>query len=153
MQQVSTSLNLNTNEIQSITTDVDDVNEIQIVKTSATPQGEVQTVTVSPFPGETSVDSLYSFSLQLDTIFTGGSLQYSGEISGTAEASGSRTSLQEILGSMVNVHSYPTVTKSGTNPDGGHTYSITFPASMRNVPQLQVYLSDIPVSVAITICG
>ncbi len=147
VQQIATSLNLNTNEIQTITTSVEDVNEVQIITSSAIHQGEVQAITVSPPPGENNLDSLYSFSLKLDTTAKGGSPQYSGEISATSDASGSRDSLQEILGSMVNIHPHPTVTMSAMNPDGGHTYSVTFPPSMGDVPELQVYLTDVPVSV------
>ncbi len=120
---------------------------MQFITSSATPLGEVQAITVSPPPGENSLDSLYSFSLKLDTTAKGGSLQYSGEISATTDASGSRDSLQEILGSMVNIHPHPTVTMGAMNPDGGHTYSVTFPPSMGDVPELQVHLMDLPVSV------
>ncbi len=147
VQRIATSMNLDTNEIQTITTSVEDVDEVQEITTSATPQGEVQTITISPPPGEISLNSLYAYSLKLDTTNTGGSIQYSGEISGTADASGSKSSLQEILGAMSNIDALPEVSKSGMNPDGGHTYSVTFPTSMRDVPELEVYLSDVPVSI------
>ena len=51
VQRISTALDLGANEIQSITTAIEDVNEIQIIRTSATPHGEVQTITVSPPTG------------------------------------------------------------------------------------------------------
>jgi hypothetical protein len=148
VQRIATSLNLDTNEIQTITTSTEDVDEVQIITSSATPQGEVQTITVSPPPGENSLDSLYGYSIKLDTSITGGSVQYSGEISATADASGSRSSLQEILGAMSNIDSPPQISKSGMNPDGGFTYSVTFPTSMRDVPEMEVYLSDVPVFIS-----
>jgi hypothetical protein len=141
-------LNLQSNEVQTITTSANDVDEIQIIQSTATPQGEIQTITVSPPPGETVLDALYSFSLVLDTTNSGGSIQYSGQISATADASGSRSSIEEILGAMSNVDSLPSVSKTDMNPDGGFTYTVTFPTSMRNVPELEVYLSDIPVSIS-----
>ena len=141
-------MNLQSNEVQTITTSANDVDEIQIIQSTATPQGEIQTITVSPPPGETVLDALYSFSLVLDTTNSGGSIQYSGQISATADASGSRSSIEEILGAMSNVDSLPSVSKTDMNPDGGFTYTVTFPTSMRNVPELEVYLSDIPVSIS-----
>lgn len=139
---------MNANEVQGITTWTPDVNEIQVITTSATPLGEVQAITVSPPPGQISVNGAYSFALSLDTTAKGGSLEYSGQISATADENGSRTSVSEILGSMLNIDSTPVVTKSGLNPDGGHTYTVTFPTSMGNIPQMQLFLSDLPVSVA-----
>jgi hypothetical protein len=56
-----------------------------------------------------------------------------------------RSSLQKIL-LAPNVNLY--VSKSDMNPDGGHTYSVTFPTSMKNVPQMEVYLSDVPVFIS-----
>ena len=131
--------------MQVISTSVKDINEVQTITTSASPRAEVQTITVSPVPGESRVASSYSFSLKLDTLNYGGSIQYSGEISATANADGSRYSLAEILGAMSNIDSRPTVTKSDINPDGGYTYSVTFPLSMKNVPQIEVYITDLPV--------
>lgn len=148
VQRISTALNIDTNEVQTITTTVDDVDEVQSITSSATQQGEVQAITISPPPGENALNYQYGYSLKLDTLATGGSIQYSGEISATSDASGSRSSVQEILGAMLNIDALPQVSKSGTNPDGGHTYHITFPISMRNVPELEVYLSDVPVSIA-----
>ena len=138
---------MDTNEVQTITTDTKDVDEVQIIQSSAPAQGQIQTVTVSPPPGETTLNALYSFSLKLDTTDSGGSIQYSGQISATADASGSRLSLEEIVGAMSNVNTLPNISKSGMNPDGGFTYTVTFPTSMRNVPELEVYLSDIPISI------
>ena len=57
VQRIVTSQNLNTNEIQTITTSTPDVNEIQAIRTSATSQAEVQAVTVSPPSGDATVDS------------------------------------------------------------------------------------------------
>ncbi len=148
VQEISTLLNLKANEVQTITTMADDVNEVQVITTSATPYGEVQSITVSPFPGESSLDPMLSYSLKLDTVSSGGSIEYSGQISATADEEGSRNSLSEILGAMRNVDSLPTVTKSFMNSDGGYTYLVTFPPSMKNVPQMEIYLSDLPVSVS-----
>ncbi len=89
---------------------------------------------------------MLSYSLKLDTRKSGGSLEYSGIISATADAFGTKSSLSEILGAMKNFHAAPLVTKSNPNADGGHTYMITFPFSMKDAPQLEVHLSDLPVS-------
>jgi hypothetical protein len=102
VQGNTASQNLNTNEIQSITTSV--FNEIQVIRTSATPHAEIQVITVSPPSGDMPIDSAYSFALSLDTIETGGSLQFYGQISANADANGSRSSVGEILESMTNVH-------------------------------------------------
>ncbi len=147
MQRIATSLNLNTNEIQSITTSVPNLNEIQFIQTSATPQPEIQEITVSPPSGDSTVDSAYSFALALDTIAVGGSLQYSGQISANAAADGSRSSFAEILENMSNMKGRPTVERSAINPDGGHTYTVTFPTSMGNAPEFEVFMSDLPISI------
>jgi hypothetical protein len=147
VQRIVTSQNLNTNEIQTITTSAPDVNEIQVIRTSATARAEVQAITVSPPTGDTTIDSAYSFALSLDTINTGGSLQYSGQISANANADGSRTSIAEIIENMANVHVRPTVERGSMNADGGHTYLVTFPVSMGNIPEMEIFMSDLPVSV------
>jgi len=147
VQRIVTSQNLHANEIQTITTSVPDVNEIQIIQTTATPQAEVQAITVSPSYGDATIDSAYSFALSLDTINTGGSLQYSGQISANAAADGSRSSIAQMLENMANVHGRPTVERLEMNPDGGHTYTVTFPMSMGNVPEMEVFMTDLPVSV------
>ena len=148
VQRISSHLNLNANEVQTITTMADDVDELQVVSTSATPRGEIQTITVSPPPGETTLNPLYSFSVKLNTISTGGSIQFSGDISATASPYGSSSSLSEILGAMPNINSDPTVSKSSPNPDGGHTYSITFHPSMKDPPELEPFLSDVPILIS-----
>ena len=147
VQRIITSQNLYANEIQTITTSVPDVNEIQVIQTTATPQAEVQAITVSPSYGDATIDSAYSFALSLDTINTGGSLQYSGQISANAAADGSRSSIAQILENMDNVHGRPTVERLEMNPDGGHTYTVTFPMSMGNVPEMEVFMTDLPVSI------
>ena len=147
VQRITTSLDLGANEIQSITTAIEDINEVHVITTSATAHGEVQRITVSPPPGESIVESTYTFAISLDTTSTGGSLQYSGQISATAAPDGSRASVRDVLGSMSNVEEMPTVTKSTTNADGGHSYTVTFPPSMRNMPQMEVYVSDVPVTI------
>ena len=147
VQRIVTSQNLYANEIQTITTSVPDVNEIQLIQTTATPQAEVQSITVSPSYGDATIDSAYSFAFSLDTIDSGGSLQYSGQISANAAADGSRSSIAQILENMANVHGRPTVERLEMNPDGGHTYTVTFPMAMGNVPDLEVFMTDLPVSV------
>ena len=147
VQRIITSQNLYANEIQTITTSVPDVNEIQVIQTTATPQAEVQAITVSPSYGDAAIDSAYSFALSLDTINTGGSLQYSGQISANAAADGSRSSIAQILENMTNIRGRPTVERLEMNPDGGHTYTVTFPMSMGNVPEMEVFMTDLPVSV------
>jgi len=49
---------------------------------------------------------------------------------------------------MLNVDVGLAVTKSSQNPDGGFTYSVTFAASMGDVPALTVHTSDLPIAVA-----
>lgn len=148
VQRIITSQNLNANEIQTITTSAPDINEIQVVRTSGSNIAEVQAITISPPFGDTNVESAYGFAVSIDTISTGGSLQYSGQISANAVADGSRSSLAQILENMANVHERPTVTRTEMNPDGGHTYLVTFPASMGNVPEMEVFMSDLPISIA-----
>lgn len=147
VQRITTSQNLNTNEIQTITTSTPDINEIQVVQTSATPQAEVQAITVSPPTGDSTIDAAYSFAISIDTIDVGGSLQYSGQISADAAADGTRSSVAQILENMANVLERPAVERSEINPDGGHTYLVTFPTSMGNVPEMEVFMSDLPVSI------
>jgi hypothetical protein len=147
VQRIATSLNINTNEIQSITTILDDIDEVQFVKASAISRGEVQTITISPPPGETSLKSFYSFSLRLNMTSSGGSISYSRQIPAITDAFTLKSILQEIL-------TIPYVTldvsqESQTTPNHeGCTYAVTFPASMKNVPQLEVYLSDVPVFIS-----
>ena len=83
-----------------------------------------------------------------DTTSIGGSLQYSGVMSAMASSHGSINSVSEVLGAMMNIIEAPTVIKSAQNPDGGHTYTITFPISMKNVPQMAVHMSDVPISIS-----
>jgi hypothetical protein len=148
VQRIITSQNLNANEVQSITTSAPDNNEIQVVRTSGTDISEVQAITVSPPYGDNTIESAYGFAVSINTIHVdGGSLQYSGQISANAVADGSRTSLAQILENMSNVQERPTVTRSEMNPDGGHTYLVTFPASMGNVPEMEVFMSDLPISI------
>ena len=147
VQRIATSQNLNSNEIQQIETSTPDVNEIQAVQTSATAQAEVQAITVSPPSGDTTIDSAYGFAISIDTINVGGSLQYSGQISANAAADGSRSSIAQILENMANVHERPMVERSEINPDGGHTYLVTYPTSMGNVPEMEVFMSDLPISI------
>ena len=140
-----TAVDVNANEIQAITTSTVDVNEVQIISTSASPIGEIQSITLSPPPGQNALDPSWTFSLSLDTTFSGGSLQYSGQMSATANATEGRESVGAILGAMLNMDGAPSVIKGLQNADGGHNYTVIFPISMKDVPQLGVHLSDIPV--------
>ena len=149
VQRVSTSLDLGSNEIQSITTSLPDINEVQILQSSAVPVGEVLTITVSPRPSEISIGGEDGYVLRLDTTATGGSMQYSGRIGATAPADGSRTSMTEIIGNMSNMVGRPSVIKRDSNADGGHTYTVTFPTSMGNIPTVEVFVSDLPVKVEV----
>jgi hypothetical protein len=91
------------------------------------------------------MNSGWSFALSLDTT---SDLQYSGAISATAAATGSanpRVDVDTIIGLMLNVDSTPTVTRT-SNGDGGYTWSVTFPESMGNVPEMTAYTSDVPIS-------
>jgi len=124
-----------------------DVNEVQVITTTAAPKAEIQALIVSPPPGHFNLDASWSYSIQLDTSARGGSVQFSGQISSTAGADGYRGSVSDVLGSMMNINEIPLVSKSEQNPDGGFTYTITFPLAMGDVPEMEVYLSDIPVSV------
>ena len=147
MQRLTSSIDLGANEVQTITTSVVDVNEVQIITTSTSKLNEIQEITVSPPSGALELDPSWSYALQLDTSSVGGSLQYSGQISSTAPASGSRDSLAEKISSMMNVDNGVIVTKSSQNNDGGYTYAVTFPYSMKNPPVMEVFLSDIPVRI------
>ena len=147
-QRIEIRQNLDTNEIQSIRTSAPDINEIQAITTTATPQPEVQSITVSPIPGDVTVDESYAFAVSLDTISAGGSLQYSGQISAGAAADGTRTSIAHMLENMPNFADRPVVERSTINPDGGHTYYVTFPVSMGDVPEMEVFMADLPVTIA-----
>lgn len=117
------------------------------MKTSVTAKAEVQAIIVSPPQGDLTIDSAYGFAISIVTINVGGSLQYSGQISSNAAADGARTSLAQILENMANVHERPMVERSGMNLDGGHTYLVTLPSSMGNVPEMEVFMTDLPVSI------
>ncbi|RHZ10616.1 hypothetical protein DYB31_002620, partial [Aphanomyces astaci] len=142
VQTVTTSTYTGANEVQTVTTSAADVNEIQIVTTSATMIREVQVVTTTAAPGQTLGGA---FTLQLDTTSTGGSVRLSGVIGFTAGASGDRSCMKEILNAMANIG--PTgvfaVSRSGPDTQGGYAWSITFDASMGNVPQLSLQSSTL----------
>jgi hypothetical protein len=102
---------------------------------TTTKVAEVQTVTVTGATGGT-------FFLMLDTTSTGGSLQYSGDISIAYPASGTASGLDvtSIIDSMSNIIVGVTVTL--TNPTAGeYIYTITFPVTMGNVPQMTAIFS------------
>jgi hypothetical protein len=146
VQTLTTSTYTGANEIQSITTTATVVQEQQNITVSATAVAEVQNVAVSGATGG-------SFFLILDTTASGGSLQYSGDISIAYPASGSSTGLDvtSILESMTNIGQGVSVTLT-TATTGSYLYVITFPVSMGNVPQITVIDSALtPVSSAATV--
>jgi hypothetical protein len=140
-----TSLNIGSNEIQSITISLEDIDEVQFVKASAVSRGEVQAITISPPPGETTLKSVYSFSLKINMTNFGGSINYSRPIPATADALTLRSFLQEI---MTETNANLDVSDLEMNSNQGYTYLVTFPASLKNVPPLEVYLSDVPVFIS-----
>ena len=146
IQRISTAVNLGANELQTISTTVVDVNEVQVITSFATPINEIQEITVSPPPGADELKSSWSYAIQLDTTSNGGSLQYSGQISTLAPSSGSRDSLADIISNMINVDVGVEVTRLPQNQDGGFSYLVTFPLSMKNLPQMEIFSSDVPVS-------
>jgi hypothetical protein len=144
-QVITASTYVGPNEVQTITTSAPDVDEVQSFETRTTAYREIQTITVSPPVGSNTMNSGWSFALSLDTT---SDLQYSGAISATAAATGSanpRVDVDTIIGLMLNVDSTPTVTRT-SNGDGGYTWSVTFPESMGNVPEMTAYTSDVPIS-------
>ncbi|KAH9100136.1 hypothetical protein LEN26_016139, partial [Aphanomyces euteiches] len=142
VQTVTTSTYTGANEVQTITTVAADVNAVQIVSTSATLVREVQLITTSAAPGQTLGGG---FTLQLDTTSTGGSIVLSGVIGFNAGASGDRSCVKEILSAMSNIGStgITAVTRSGPDAQGGYTWSVTFDASLGNLPQLTVQSSSL----------
>jgi hypothetical protein len=136
VQLITTSTYTHANEVQTITSYADDVSEVQTVTTSADSAGtsEIQWIRTA------AVDSSYTvggeFSVALDTSSQGGSLQYSGAISAVADADSDRDSVEQILEAMSNVAGIQQVTRSAADAEGGYTWSITFDASMGDVPQM-----------------
>jgi hypothetical protein len=133
VQSFTTNTFTGPNEVATITTSATDVNEVQTVATSATATQEIQTIktTANPF-------NLLSgtFTLKLDTTATGGSVQTSGIIAHNAGTAGDRSRMKEILEAMSNVDPGVTVGVSAVDSEGGYTWSVTFPESMGDVPQL-----------------
>jgi hypothetical protein len=137
VQSIVTSVYTGANEIQSVVTTAKRVDEKQVVTTSATQVKEIQNIIVS------QATSGYFF-VTLDTSTTGGSKQDSGYIFVNYPASGSSfgRDVQSIISAMSNVDAGVVVTLTKPNADTS-IYSVTFPLSMGNVPQLTVHTQEL----------
>ena len=136
----ATSVYLEPNEIQTVTTTAAHVDEVQIFATKAADVNEVQTIALSV---ELGVTLGGSFTVVFDDSATGGSAQESGSIMVTAEASGAdHLSVEEILEAMPNVGDLD-VNRTGVL--GAYVYSITFKDALneRDVPQLKLGSSSL----------
>lgn len=142
VQTITTSTYTGANEVQSVTTSAQDVDEIQVVATSGSAHPEIQTMRTFAAPGQTLGGS---FTVQLDTIPLGGSIQRSGVINYNAPATGSRDSMLEILRSMSNLGAsgVTDVQKTGPDAEGGFTWTITFADALGNVPELTLLSSNL----------
>ena len=98
IQTIQTSVYLEPNEIQTITTAATHVNEVQIVATKADDVNEVQTISLSV---ELGITLGGSFTVVFDDSASGGSAQESGSIMVGATATGSaHISMEEIIEAM-----------------------------------------------------
>jgi hypothetical protein len=136
VQSFTTATATGPNEVMTITTSAADVDEVQTIVTSAKPVREIQTIQTTANTFSTLGNT---FTVKLDTTATGGSVQTSGVIAHNSAATGGtdRSELKNILEAMSNVD--PGVDVSVTpapDSEGGFTWSVTFPASMGDVPQL-----------------
>eukprot|EP00981_Chlorochromonas_danica_P003361 scaffold644_cov168-Ochromonas_danica.AAC.53 len=142
VQEVTTSVYLGPNEIQSITTSATSIPEIQTITVNTNKIREVQKITVSQATGG-------FFFLELDTSSLGGSLQYSGYIEPNypADASSGNTyghDVASIISAMNNVKNHGNVSVSKVTIDSqSYAYLVTFPESMGNVPQMSVYTAQL----------
>jgi len=139
IQTITTSTFTGPNEIISISTSAADVDEVQEIRTTADHVREEQLITTSCDPYNTLSGT---FTIKLDTTATGGSVQTSGVIGydSAAEDGSDRSSLQSILEAMTNVDQTDSdrvnVTRSDADSEFGYTWTITFPYSMGDVPQV-----------------
>jgi len=151
IQTITTSTFTGPNEIISITTSAADVDEVQQIRTTADHIREEQLITTSCDPYNTLSGT---FTIKLDTTATGGSVQTSGVIGYDAAAedgnsNGSpvtytggndRSSMQSILEAMTNIDQTDSdrvnVTRSAPDSEFGYTWTVTFPYSMGDVPQI-----------------
>ena len=136
VQAVTTANYVGANELQTITTTADDIDEIQYVHTGGETRRETQTITTSVDGGSTLGGT---FSLQFDTRASGGSLQYSGEISASAPAESGRASVKEMLEAMPNIGDggvYGVTRTVESAAEERYTWTVTFAASLGNAPML-----------------
>ena len=146
VQTVSTTTVNGSFEIQSITTSAKQRYEVQTITSSAQAVPEVQQITVTGATGG-------YFFVALDTSSSGGSLQYSGTVYVSYPASGTvdGRDAENIIAAMDNVDFGVVVTRARGANTGDYVYSITFPPSMGNVPQMSVIsssLTPVPTAVA-----
>lgn len=136
---VTTSTFIGANEIQIIQTSADSIDEVQSISTRASAVREVQTITATAPLGGVLAGT---FSLAFDTRSTGGSLQYTGAISANAEPCCGRLSVHAILEATENIGlgGIDNVTRLEVAINGhvGYTWTVTFAASLSNVPSLQL---------------
>jgi len=133
IQTLQTSVYLEPNEVQTVTTTLTHIDEVQIVATSAADVNEVQTIALSV---ELGITLGGSFTVVFDDSSMGGSAQESGSIMVDAAATGAaHISMEEILEAMPNVGDV-SVTRSGVA--GEYVWTIEFVGNERNIPQLKL---------------
>lgn len=137
IQTITTSTFTGPNEVFTITSTAPDVDEVQTITTTATHTREVQLVKTSCDPYNQLSGE---FTINLDTTPTGGSVQTSGVVSYNADAAApaSRGTVKAILEAMTNIHQGVDVTRSTADSENGYTWTVTFPLSMGDVPQMSI---------------
>jgi len=133
IQTIQTSTYLGANEIQSITTSALIRPEIQTITTSTQQVQEEQKITVTADGG--------TYFIEFDTSPQGGSLQYSGDLSFNFPASGTLdgNNVADTLSSMSNIKPFGSVTVTLVTTGNTRDYTVTFPASMGNVPTMVIH--------------
>lgn len=131
VQTITTSTYIGANEIQTISTILPGQNEKQTISTSSDEVREEQKITIRH-----ATSGSYFF-LKLDTTSTGGSVQMSADI----PVSDDQDAVADAISVMTNVapHGRVEVSKAGTLADDELTYTVTFPASMGNVPTMEPF--------------
>jgi len=138
IQTLQTSVYLEPNEIQTVTTTATHVDEVQIIATKTDDVNEKQTISLSV---ELGITLGGSYTVIFDDSATGGSAQESGSIMVDAAATGSsHISMEEILEAMPNVGDV-TVTRTGVA--GAYVYTVEFVGNERNIPQLKLGSSSL----------
>jgi hypothetical protein len=145
VQTINTQVMVGQHEIQMISTKLDGaLNERQMIQTFANYVPEVQSIKVkNAVDGGANSQTGSSFFLKLDTTSSGGSLQFSGNIRPNATTSGEVDSVQEIIQAMQNVHPGVKVSRELSDNADEVDFRVTFPDSMRNVPELTVDISQL----------